>query len=147
MNEQGRFHDNSSGVISDTKYNMHWLPKDSWGDLGQWRTYDSAIAYANLMNQVYAGGFSDWRLPSKEEAENFYDTSLNQIDWEEEVVHIDKLFVTKCANFINLFPIFFKEKNNKGYLETYKKYYWWNDMNFNIEGNKLVAREITKILK
>ena len=54
---------------------------------------------------------------------------------------------TKCANFINLFPIFFKEKNNKGYLETYKKYYWWNDMHFNIEGNKLVAREISKILK
>ena len=50
--------------------------------------------------QVYAGGFSDWRLPSREEAENFYDTELNQIDWEEEVVHIDRLFVTKCANFM-----------------------------------------------
>jgi len=53
----------------------------------------------------------------------------------------------KCANFINLFPIFFKEKDNKGFLETYKKYYWWNDMHFNVEGNKLVAREISKILK
>ena len=50
----------------------------------------------------------------------------------------------KCANFINLFPIFFKEKKDNGYLETYKKYYWWNDMHFNIEGNVLVAKEMLK---
>tara|TARA_B110000438_G_scaffold152592_1_gene146619 strand:+ start:403 stop:828 length:426 start_codon:yes stop_codon:yes gene_type:complete len=109
MSEQNRFHDNSSGVITDTKYNTHWLPKDSWGDLGQWRNYDAALAYVRLMNQVYAGGFSDWRLPSKEEAENFYDTELTQLDWEEEVVHIDKLFVTKCANLMWL-----KETNENG---------------------------------
>ncbi len=100
MSEQNRFHDNPSGMITDTKYNTHWLPKDSWGDLGQWRTFDEALAYVRLMNQVYAGGFSDWRLPTKQDAENFYDADLNQIDWEEEVIHIDSLFVTKCANFM-----------------------------------------------
>ena len=26
----------------------------------------------------------------------------------------------KCKNFINLFPIFFEEKNKNGYLNTYK---------------------------
>ncbi len=100
MSEQNRFHDNPSGVITDTDYNTHWLPKDSWGDLGQWRTFDEALAYVQLMNQVYAGGFSDWRLPTKQDAENFYDEELNQIDWEEEVIHVDPLFVTKCANFM-----------------------------------------------
>ncbi len=100
MSEQSRFHDNPSGIITDTKYNKHWLPKDSWGDLGQWRTFEEALAYTRLMNQVYAGGFSDWRLPMKEEAENFYDADLNQIGWEEEIVHIHPLFVTKCANFM-----------------------------------------------
>ena len=58
---------------SDTKYKKHWLPKDSWGDLGQWRNYDEELAYVRLMNQVYAGGVSDWRLPTRDEAENFYD--------------------------------------------------------------------------
>ena len=43
--------------------------------------------------------------------------------------------------------VFFKEKETNGFLETYKKYYWWNDMHFNVEGNKVVAREISKILK
>ncbi len=100
MTEQSRFYDNPSGMITDTKYNTHWLPKDSWGDLGQWRNFDEALAYVRLMNQVYAGGFSDWRLPTKQDAENFYDAELNQIDWEEEVIHIDRLFVTKCAHFM-----------------------------------------------
>ena len=55
-----------------------------------------------------------------------------------------KFCENKCTNFINLFPVFFKEKRDNGYLETYKKYYWWNDMHFNIKGNKLVANEIIK---
>ena len=100
MSEKNRFHDNPSGVITDTKYKTQWLPKDSWGDLGQWRNYDAALAYVLLMKQVYAGGFSDWRLPTKEEAENFYDVKLSQVDWNGDVVHIDTLFVSKCANFM-----------------------------------------------
>ena len=54
---------------------------------------------------------------------------------------------SKCTNFINLFPYFFKEKELKGYLETYKKYYWWNDTHFNKEGNRLVAKKLLEIFK
>ena len=100
MSQQNRFQDNSSGIITDTKYKKYWLPKDSWGDLGQWRTFEDARRYAQTMNQVYAGGFSDWRFPTREEAENFYTPELNQKDWDEEVVHIDSLFVTRCAHFM-----------------------------------------------
>jgi len=42
MSQQNRFQDNSSGIITDTKYKKYWLPKDSWGDLGQWRTFEDA---------------------------------------------------------------------------------------------------------
>ena len=100
MSEQNRFQDNSSGVITDTKYNKYWLPKDSWGDLGQWRNFNEAKSYTQLMNQVYAGGFSDWRLPTLEEAKSLYDQALGQRDWDDEAVFIDALFVTKCANFM-----------------------------------------------
>ncbi len=53
----------------------------------------------------------------------------------------------RCKNFIDLFPILFKEKNDKGFLKTYKKYYFWNDIHFNEEGNKLIAKELIKNLK
>ncbi len=100
MSRQNRFHDNASGMITDTKHKKYWLPKDSWGDLGQWRNFDEALGYVQMMNQVYAGGFSDWRLPSREEAESLYDLELSQKDWDEEIVCIDSLFVTGCAHFM-----------------------------------------------
>ena len=100
MADSDRFQDNSSGVISDTKHKKYWLPKDSWGDLGQWRNYNEAIAYARLMNQVYAGGYSNWRLPTKAEAEGLFELDYDQIDWEEEIIHISTLFVSKCSNYI-----------------------------------------------
>ena len=100
MTEQNRFQDNPSGVITDNKHKKHWLPKDSWGDLGQWRNYNESIAYLRLMNQVYAGGYSDWRFPTKQEAENLYDITCDSLDWENEIVHISTLFVTKCSTFI-----------------------------------------------
>ena len=71
----------------------------------------------------------------------------NDIVDSKHVVMWKKFCENKCTNFINLFPVFFKEKETNGFLETYKKYYWWNDMHFNVEGNKVVAREISKILK
>ena len=100
MADSDRFQDNASGVITDNKYKKYWLPKDSWGDLGQWRNYNEAIAYVRLMNQVYAGGYSDWRLPTKAEAEGLFELDYDQIDWEEEIIHISTLFFSKCSNYI-----------------------------------------------
>ena len=48
----------------------------------------------------------------------------------------------KCKNFINYFPIFFEEKNKTSFLEVYKKYYFWNDVHFNAEGNKVIAERL-----
>ena len=78
--------------------------------------------------------------PWPQQLENDKENSKHVQMWKE-------FCENKCTNFINLFPVFFKEKETNGFLETYKKYYWWNDMHFNVEGNKVVAREISKILK
>lgn len=96
MNE--RFHDNPSGVITDVQNRIEWLPKDSYLDLGRWRTWKDANAYLLLMNQVYAGGHSDWRLPAKEEALTLFDPQLSSIDWEGKEIHVHEAFVAKCGH-------------------------------------------------
>ena len=48
----------------------------------------------------------------------------------------------KCYKFIDFFPFFFKEKEETSFLATYKKYYFWNDVHFNIEGNKVIAKKL-----
>ncbi len=100
MEISDRYKDNANGVISDSVIKIGWLPKDSWIDLGKWVNWEGAQSYARLMNQVYAGGFSDWRLPTKEEALSLYDVGLNQKDWADEMVHIHPLFVGKCSHKI-----------------------------------------------
>jgi len=71
----------------------------------------------------------------------------NDVVNSKHVLMWKKFCENKCTNFINLFPFFFKEKDKLGYINTYQKYYWWNDMHFNVQGNKLVAQEILKYFK
>ena len=94
------FADHPNGVISDKQGNLEWLPKDSYGDLGRWVNFQEALSYRGTMVSVYAGGYSDWRLPTKKEAQDLFHEDLNQLDWEGEHVHIHPLFVTKCARYI-----------------------------------------------
>ena len=56
-----------------------------------------------------------------------------------------KFCENKCENFINFFPVFFKEKEKSSFLEVYKKYYFWNDVHFNKTGNQLIANKLLDI--
>ncbi len=100
MDAFDNFTDNPSGVISDKQMNLEWLPKDSYGDLGRWVSFQEALSYRGTMIGVYAGGYNDWRLPTREEALGLFHEELNQLDWEGEHVHIHPLFVSKCARYI-----------------------------------------------
>lgn len=53
----------------------------------------------------------------------------------------------KCSNFINLFPVLFTEMDKTSFKDIYKKYYWNGDFHFNIEGNKLIAKELIDKIK
>jgi hypothetical protein len=104
-----RFKDTARGVIEDTKNNTEWLPKDSYGDLGKWVNLQEGINYAQLMNQIYAGGQSDWSLPSKVDLLNLYVEELSQKDWEGNVIHIASSFLTNCSHYL-----WSNEKNDDG---------------------------------
>lgn len=100
MDAFDNFTDNPNGVISDKQANLEWLPKDSYGDLGRWLSFQEAVSYRGTMISVYAGGHNDWRLPTREEALGLFNKELNQLDWEGEPVHIHSLFVAKCSRHI-----------------------------------------------
>jgi len=100
MTEMPRFHDNPSGVISDSKSPRHWLPKDSYQDLGKWNNWHETASYVQIMRQVYAGGHSDWRLPTAEEALTLYDPENVGQDWEGTEIHLPKVFVPRGARYI-----------------------------------------------
>ena len=100
MDAFDNYADHPNGVISDKQGNLEWLPKDSYGDLGRWVNIQEALSYRSTMIDVYAGGYNDWRLPTREEALGLFHEDMSQLDWEGEHVHIHPLFVTKCARYI-----------------------------------------------
>ncbi|NIQ01496.1 MAG: DUF1566 domain-containing protein, partial [Nitrospinaceae bacterium] len=100
MQSIDRFQDNPNGVITDSENQKGWLPKDSYQDLGRWSNWTDAQHYVQMMRQVYAGGFSDWRLPTREEALSLYDPELRLPDWEGKDIHIHPLFVPKASFYL-----------------------------------------------
>ena len=100
MDSAERFHDNSNGIISDKKFNLSWLPKDSKLDIGKWCTWEEARGYARTMNSCYPGGFADYRLPTKEEGLNLFDKEYTNFDIEGETIHIHQVFVPKGIYYL-----------------------------------------------
>ncbi len=100
MKPDERFKDNSTGLISDELTKKFWLPKDSRGDLGKWANWEEARGYMTTMCHVYAGGFSDWRLPTKEEALSLFVPEFTCLDHEGEVLHIAPVFVAKGGQYL-----------------------------------------------
>ena len=50
--------------------------------------------------------------------------------------------LNKCENFINYFPLFFDEIKKTSFIDVYKKYYFFHDVHFNENGNKLIAEHL-----
>ena len=95
-----RFEDLPSGLVGDNETKKLWLPKDSYQDLGKWFTWGEISQYISFMKQAYAGGFTDWRLPTPEEALSLYDETLVMKDWDDTEVHISPVFAHKCSRYI-----------------------------------------------
>ena len=66
----------------------------------------------------------------------------NDNENSKHVIMWKKFCKTRCNNFINYFPFFFKEKEKNSFLEVYRKYYFWDDIHFNAEGNKVISRKL-----
>ena len=97
----------------------------------------------NLMNKTYELlkknniKMSIVVYPWPQQLKNDFVNSKHVAMWEE-------FCVKKCVKFINFFPFFFEEKDKTSFLDVYKKYYYWNDIHFNAEGNKIIAKGLLK---
>ena len=52
--------------------------------------------------------------------------------------------IDRCREFINFFPLFFKESKTSSKEEVVKKYFFKNDSHFNMLGNELIFKQLIK---
>lgn len=87
-----RFKDFGDGTILDAKTNLMWMKEDTWQREGKWVNWYTAQEYAQRMNNKNFAGYSDWRLPTPEEAQTLYERRKRNLDKDGDKIYIDRMF-------------------------------------------------------
>jgi len=87
-----RFKDNGDGTITDHETGLMWKQTDSYQDSSKWMTWFQALEYTQKLNDKKFGGYSNWRLPTLEEAEGLYDEDFTTRDMDRLDIHIHSSF-------------------------------------------------------
>ncbi len=132
-----------------------WHYKYVWK--GEWTYYknDDHPQYINKLSEAQKNILDTMEMTHELLRENNIKMSLAVYPWPQQLEHgkIDskqvlmwkKFCVNRCENFINYFPFFFTELDKDGFINTYKKYYWWNDVHFNKKGNEVIAEKLIEV--
>lgn len=90
-----RFLDNKDGTVTDLKKKLMWKKIDIYQEKKIWINWDESQTYLGKFNKEAFAGYSDWRLPTREELESLYEEDKNvpwKYYWTENVIHIDPIF-------------------------------------------------------
>lgn len=152
-----RSYDKKNHIIDKNKsdkliFDPHHIIKARW----TYQKNDKSID-VNSISEAQAGMINKMTHLYKILEKNNIKMSLAVYPWPQQLEHDvvyskhvkmwEDFCLTKCNNFINFFPIFFDKKKNSSYLEVYKKYFFWGDIHFNKEGNKLLVDKFLKIIE
>ena len=94
-----RFVDNGNGTVTDRKTKLVWMQDDSYVIYQRFLIYSIAKKFADKMNAESFAGYSDWRIPSKEEAHSLYyrEKEKSIQDKYEMSLYIDPVFTEGCG--------------------------------------------------
>ena len=132
------------------KFNTKASIKAKWS----YQTTDIVTGYDEPISKTQKEMIKTMTKLSKLLEENKIKLSLAVYPWPQQLqndnrnsIHVKmwKNFCEgRCYKFINFFPYFFNAKEKESFLEVYKKYYFWNDVHFNNEGNRIIAQKLLK---
>lgn len=92
MTRQEDFVDNGDGTVTDTRTGLMWKQADTMNDLKKWVNYQDCMDYVRGLRENKFAGYDDWRLPTLEEMQGFYDESLTNKDIYNKDIHISDRF-------------------------------------------------------
>ena len=97
-NEKSRFLKRDDGTIYDSVTSVTWMANDSFLDLERDVSYSEAENYVKETNKKKAGGYSDWRIPSIQEASSIFNKEKLNKDSKGGDIFLDSVFPPGAAN-------------------------------------------------
>ena len=97
-NEKSRFLKRDDGTIYDSVTSVTWMANDSFLDLEKDLSYSEAEDYVKETNKKKAGGYSDWRIPSIQEASSIFNKEKLNKDTKGGDIFLDSVFPPGAAN-------------------------------------------------
>ncbi|TDJ50220.1 MAG: DUF1566 domain-containing protein [Nitrospina sp.] len=97
MADSKRFIDNGDSTITDTEKNLMWTKTDSMIELKKWVNYQDSVDWVRVLNENEYVGYSDWRLPTRDEMSGLYDESFSNSDKFGKLIHISDVFTKGCG--------------------------------------------------
>ena len=79
-------------TVVDTETRLMWMRTDSMNDMEKWVNYQESVDYVRNLCESNIAGFSDWRLPSREEIDTLFNKSYSIKDKFEKIIHISECF-------------------------------------------------------
>ena len=92
MESQKRFIDNGDGTVTDRETNLMWKQTDSFQDTSQWTNWFKAHDYIRELGIKKFAGYTDWRMPTLEEAESLHDENYCIKDMDRMEIFISDAF-------------------------------------------------------
>ena len=97
-NEKSRFLKRDDGTIYDSVTSVTWKANDSFLDLERDVSYSEAEDYVKETNKKKVGGYSDWRIPTIQEASSIFDKEKLNKDSKGGDIFLDSVFPPGAAN-------------------------------------------------
>ena len=88
----GRFILAGEHTVIDTETRLMWMRTDSMNDMEKWVNYQESVDYVRNLCESKIAGFSDWRLPSREEMGTLFNESYSLKDKFKKKIHISDCF-------------------------------------------------------
>ena len=87
-----RFVDNGDGTVTDLETKLMWKQTDSFQDTSQWTNWFKAFEYIRSLELQKFAGYTDWRMPTLEEAESLHDENHSIKDMDRMDIFISEAF-------------------------------------------------------
>ena len=97
-NEKSRFLKRDDGTIYDSVTSVTWMANDSFLDLEKDVSYSEAEDYVKETNKKKVGGYSDWRIPTIQEASSIFNKEKLNKDSKGGDIFLDSVFPPGAAN-------------------------------------------------